>query len=193
MIQYEVSSWRKTPENFQLRRPLYQGRYRRSMYLEDSPNIVTAATEEPYMRLMSSVTGESLGVIDISGVARQQVVNTWHPQPATAPRMSPVRYFRRHRTANQPGPAAAACRETPKSTQLVTGSISTEPPDVLATAEGQSGRNAGPREFVQSLRAHKVVKNRVGIMLCHTDDSSAPTQSCVALVHLEPSALGWED
>jgi hypothetical protein len=186
ILQYEVGSWRRTPENFQLRRPIYQGRYRRSMYLEHSPNIVTAATEESYMRLMSSVTGESLGVIDIAGVATKSLPPLTPGPAALTSRISPVRCFRRPRST-------LAMDVEKKSTQLVTGSMATEAPDVLAAGEGQSGRTSGPREFIQSLRAHKVVKNRVGLLLCHTEEPTAATQSCVALAHLEPSCIGWED
>jgi len=69
LMQFEVPSWRQTPETFPLRSPVHRERYRRSTYLGDSWHFVTAATEESHMHLLSA-DGRKLGVVDFRGVVR---------------------------------------------------------------------------------------------------------------------------
>lgn len=83
LVQYDIGSWRQTPQNFNLREAQHPGRYRRSMYLVDSPHIVTAATEESHLHVMSVTDGESLGVVDFRGVVKK-----WLHEGERTPSMS---------------------------------------------------------------------------------------------------------
>jgi len=72
IMQFEVPSWRQSPEHFPLREAVHRERYRRSTYLADGGCFVTAATEESYMHVMS-VHGKKLGVVDFRGVVQNFV------------------------------------------------------------------------------------------------------------------------
>jgi hypothetical protein len=71
LVQFDVPSWRQSPEQWPLREPMHRERYRRSIYLASSKHFVTAATEESHLHLMS-VDGKKHGVVDFRGVARAQ-------------------------------------------------------------------------------------------------------------------------
>lgn len=71
LTQFEVPSWQQTPQRMQLREPVHEQRYRRSAYLADGQHIVTAATEESHVHLLS-VQGRKKGVVDFRGAYAQQ-------------------------------------------------------------------------------------------------------------------------
>lgn len=182
--QFEVPSWRRTPEKFELREPHFQGRYRRSMYMAGSPYIVTGATEESHLKILSMVTGEGLGVIELRG----QIMSAKTPATATPSPMTGV--LKRFPAASLRNPwrwsrmdsRQAHCADIVDmkwQQDVIRGQV--EINDSLTST--QSGH-----EFVQSVRAHPIVKNRIGVMVCYGE----PKESCVATLHVEPSCLGWE-
>jgi len=71
LTQFEVPSWRQMPQRMPLREPLHEERYRRSAYLAGGQHIVTAATEESHVHLLS-VQGRKIGVVDFRSAHEQQ-------------------------------------------------------------------------------------------------------------------------
>lgn len=67
ITQWELPSFRQSPEFFPLRPAMHQDRYRRSMYLADSKRIVSTATDESHLHVIS-VHGKKLGVVDFRGL-----------------------------------------------------------------------------------------------------------------------------
>jgi len=126
IMQVEVPSWRQTPTRFPLRDPVHQDRYRRSIYMSSGQHIVTAATEEAHMQLLS-VEGTNLGTVDFRDLGQR-----WGTQP-----------------------------------------------------EGGNEMQDNYTLFVQSVRAHPVVPNRIGVLLC----PDRGHKSCVTLVDIHPDAL----
>jgi len=196
IMQFEVPSWRQTPV-FPMREPVHQERYRRSLYLATGRHFVTAATEESHMHLMT-VEGKKLGVVDFRGVVQQgaetdaQCIGNMgfamepsclHLQSRIWSARTPAHFMAAHRWGLAKGQEHKA--SLPHATghqnhSLVQGTVQMDDAD----PNGGSSRNN--HEFVQSLRTHPMMKNRVGVIL------SLPRaeQSCVALVDLDPRVLG---
>jgi hypothetical protein len=165
--QFEVPSWRQTPETFPLREPQHQDRYRRSIYLETGRHFVTAATEEAHLNVLS-VGGENIGVVDFqecgkhwdNGVLQVERIEQSHEALTRAAPLTPgcpADFDRRMRLHQQalPGPAHAG-------------------------ANWQKGC-----AFIQSVRANPLQQNRLGVLLCPAQGD----QSCIALVDLDPRLL----
>lgn len=195
LVQFEVPSWRRSPDHFELREPVHQCRYRRSMYLMGSPYIVTAATEESHLRLMSVHTGKNLGVVDFRGIIRRHlsptamVSNMLHANASRVVASFGARMPWRW-SCGPPRPqenrSNACCWA---SDILVRGEVKLEESSVTpAPTSVESGR-----EFVQSIRPHPVVKNRIGVLFCFAHGEPQVKESCVAFVNVEPRSLGWED
>jgi len=201
IMQFEVPSWRQTPEQFPLREPVHRERYRRSTYLASGQHFVTAATEESHMHVLS-VDGKKLGVVDFRGVVQDwvdkggqgiggansaaepcclqvprlaaqlesRILAGRAPWPFAGAQRSPICGWQEHRIAGL-GPYAVG-----KPDHLVTGAVQLDDADL----NGGSSRNN--HEFIQSIRTHPVVKNRVGVLLSLTQAE----QSYVALVDMDP-------
>mmetsp|Transcript_83045 Transcript_83045/g.201253 ORF Transcript_83045/g.201253 Transcript_83045/m.201253 type:complete len:954 (+) Transcript_83045:63-2924(+) len=203
IMQFEVPSWRQTPDHFPMREPVHRERYRRSMYLATGRHFVTAATEESHMHLMT-VDGRKLGVVDFRGVVQQ-----W---PET----------KGHTTGSRGLTAETCCLQVPRlAMQLESGICSARMPShVTAThrwglagrehtaslphavgypneslvqgtvqlddADPNGGSSRNNHEFIQSIRTHPSVKNRVGVLLSLTQAE----QSYVAVVDMDPRTLG---
>jgi len=167
LVQYEVPSWRRTPETFPLRAPEDRERYRRSTYLADGKHFVTAATEESHMHLLAT-TGEKLGVIDFRGV-----VQNWAggiARPPTSP-SQPRASFLSASSASSIGLSSGGLRfgreHALKQRGYVTrGAIQIDDGD---RPQGQVVNH----EFVQSVRAHPQAVNRIGALLSLTQKDSA--------------------
>jgi len=168
LAQFELPSFRKVPSHFPLRKSLRPGvRFRRSTYLAGGRHFVTGATGESHIRVLS-VRGEDLGAVDFRGLRRHI------PSQGTASRASPPVVaggcfgdrLQRAMGRERPHPVREAG-------PLVGGKVQLRA-DVL-----------GPEPVsVQSVKAHPVVENRVGVLLApdHSDQ-----QSYVALLHLDPN------
>jgi len=190
LCQFEVPSWRQTPEKFPLREPTFRERYRRSTYLASGQHFVTAATEESHFHLLS-VKGKKHGVVDFRGLIRQWSDSCEEYRPGEN-RLIATADARRHTLLQPPAPEA----RSPWSFMWGTGAqqaarqVVTAPPQLVhgtvqldASGPGQSST---PRnfEFVQSIRTHPTIQNRVGVLLSH----SQVEQSFIALVDMELSA-----
>lgn len=199
VTQYEVPSWRQTKE-FPLRAPVHQERYRRSTYLASGQHFVTAATEESHMHVMG-VDGRKLGVVDFCGVVKEYCdqsstgtsnmrgfstelgcLQVPHLAAHIESRMMAGRApwpfacsFNRNRSLQGP-PADAHCQQQ----HLMQGSVQ------LNDADPNGGSRHTNHEFVQSIRTHPTVKNRVGVLLSLPQGE----QSYVTLVDLDPRVLG---
>jgi len=212
--QFEVPSWRQTPEQFPLREPIHRERYRRSTYMATNQHFVTAATEESHMHIMG-VNGKKFGVVDL-----RRVVQEWadrgltqsayrHETPCCM--QMPRSYLDcslvgRGRRIPWPFASHSAGSAT-TSTQLGRTAMQKDSRDCLADAHDVVGpANAGHlvrgvvhlddadpnggssrnnHEFIQSIRTHQTVKNRIGVLLSLTQSE----QSYVALVDLDPRFL----
>jgi len=187
IIQYDVPSWRQSPDHFPLRAPVHRERYRRSTYLADAGHFVTAATEESHMHVMST-EGEKLGVVNFRGVVR----NWGEAHPAgeaervragdnaqrrvAGPGRSPSRRFLAglRQDGRAMGHDASHGHKGKAGRSLLRGVIK------LDDADPNGGSSRNNHEFVQSIRAHPVVTNRIGVLLSLTQGET----SYVALVDL---------
>lgn len=208
--QYEVPSWRQTPEHFPMRKPVHRERYRRSTYLANSRHFVTAATEESHMHLLS-VDGRKLGAVDFRGVVQAWNTKTSDelsfllnpnclqarngsmlPQSSSAASEQWARSWRRcsANTSFLSSPNWAAGGAQPKApryqdlepptAQLRRGSVQ------LDDADPNGGSSRNNHEFVQSIRTHPAITHRVGVLLSLTQGSSGQEElSYVALVDLD--------
>jgi len=217
LVQFEVPSWRQTPERFPLREPMHQERYRRSSYLATGQHFVTASTEESHMHLMG-VDGKKFGVVDFRGVVQDwgdggnaqsalRHTSALEPGCLQMPRLdsslmalgrsifgpftshsgSSAAYSGRpgHATWQQDSrvsPANSPRSAEPASTrQLVHGLVR------LDDADPNGGASCNSHEFVQSIRSHTTMKNRIGALLSFKQMETE--KSCVALVDLDPHFL----
>jgi len=219
IMQFEVPSWRQSPEHFPLREAVHRERYRRSTYLSDGGCFVTAATEESHMHLMS-VHGKKLGVVDFRGVVQNFVGSGSQSTRGVGYGGSSITSSgggggSSSITTNQATSSCIARLAGGLPSHLDTGrsswlSLASSSPHALqqnslraaarhgagltsqhhrclsggaiqlddASPSGGSSRNS--HEFVQSIRAHPTVRNRVGVLLCETQGDT----SYVALVDL---------
>jgi len=165
ITQFEVPSWRRSPEKFPLPNPIQRERYRRSMYLSSSQAFITAATEESHMHILS-VTGYNYGVVDFRGVIRawkEQKMSRNITEMGTQHRTSPKTRGRSLATQDAPelrsdSPQSSLCRMD-RSQQLVHGTVQLDEGGREADGGSQNG------EFIQSLRAHPTIGNQVGVLL----------------------------
>lgn len=201
IIQYDVPSWRQSPDCFPLREPVHRERYRRSTYLADAEHFVTAATEESHMHLMS-VSGKKLGVVDFRGVVQnwsgddshgiatsgKQAKYSFMPRLGGALhahleagrsswlfRTSPFRggpWQTGHLSEQVHGHRALAAQHEQHLTQGVIQ---------LDDADPNGGSSRNNHEFVQSVRAHPLARNRIAVLLSLTQGET----SYVALVDLK--------
>jgi hypothetical protein len=227
ITQWELPSFRQTPNLFPLRAAIHQARYRRSMYFADSTRFVSAATDESHLRVLST-DGRNLGVVDFRGFLSQQtekangVVNTYGGNletesaiprlPATVPRLptSPS-----PEPPSQPQPAARRkflgrlmqrieqrlrrpgrpCRATSSSSSSGSDQYHTmvDERGVHANEDriisgkvwiSEEDGNARDREYVQSIRAHPVFENQVGVLL---SSYHPQPQSYIAVLDLVPN------
>mmetsp|Transcript_102674 Transcript_102674/g.306650 ORF Transcript_102674/g.306650 Transcript_102674/m.306650 type:complete len:977 (-) Transcript_102674:413-3343(-) len=204
IMQFEVPSWRQTPAHFPLREPVHRERYRRSTYLATGRHFVTAATEESHMHLMT-VDGRKLGVVDFRGVVRQWAERAAHREASRGavaeqcclqvPRLAMQLESRvfpsraashvaaQHRmslASAQDGMAESVlCAVGHPQRNLVQGAVQ------LDDADPNGGSSRNNHEFIQSIRTHPLVKNRVGVLLSLTQAE----QSYVALVDMSPRVL----
>lgn len=170
--QFEVPSFRRWP-TFPLRPVQHQARYRRSMYFATGRHFVTAATDESHIRIMAA-TGKNLGVVDFRGLLRTSSPRA--PERVSGVRRPPSvvnRFVSNVQRANG--------RQDPwllgEAGPLVQGEVHLdEQGDPLAP-------HAQNKEYVQSVRTHPTVENRVAVLLSsyHPDP-----ESYIALVHLDP-------
>jgi len=213
IMQFEVPSWRQTPEQFQLREPMHRERYRRSTYLATGQHFVTAATEESHMHILG-VNGKKFGVVDFRGVV-QEWVDRGATQSASRQKTSeaescclqaPPSYFDvasmgQGRAMHLPfqshssGSAASfvrsdhTARQQDSGNRLADASFSAEPVDTgqlvcgrvrLDDADSNGGSSRNNHEFVQSIRTHQTVTNRIGVLL----SMKQTEQSYVVLVDM---------
>jgi WD40 repeat protein len=72
LVQFEVPSWRQSPEKFDLHEPFYHDRFRRSTYMPDCSRLATAATEEAVVHIMSVEDGSIVEAMDFQGMSYLQ-------------------------------------------------------------------------------------------------------------------------
>lgn len=187
ITQFELPSFRMSPDNFPLRPAMHQARYRRSMYFATGRHFVTAATDESHIRIMSA-SGKNMGVVDFCGLLGRTWTSAQRPLPAGEIPQS-VRAPRRHRVMDgfECKLQRAEGREEPRvmweAGSLNTGEVQLD--DELARMRGASAAEGRTnKEYVQSVRTHPIVENRVGVLLSsyHPDP-----QSYIAFVHLDPN------
>mmetsp|Transcript_79053 Transcript_79053/g.144605 ORF Transcript_79053/g.144605 Transcript_79053/m.144605 type:complete len:921 (-) Transcript_79053:200-2962(-) len=181
ITQFELPSYRKSPDSFHLRAAMHHARYRRATYFATGRHFVTAATDESHIRIMSS-SGRNMGVIDFCGILGRSAANIHRPLPRTEVRR-PFNIPRRLRIRDifESKPQRAERREEPQvmweAGSLVQGEVQLD--DELACIEGRTCK-----EYVQSVRTHPIVENRVGVLLSSTPPEP---QSYIAFVHLDPN------
>jgi len=203
IMQFEVPSWRQTPQHFPLREPMHRERYRRSTYLATGRHFVTAATEESHMHLMT-VDGAKLGVVDFRGVvqhwAERGAHNAGNRSPAAESgclqqvpclarqlesRIFPARAHSHlasaapRRWSGTTSQDSGLCAVGGLHQGLVQGRVQ------LDDADPNGGSSRNNHEFIQSIRTHPLVKNRVGVLLSHAQAE----RSYVALVDIDPRVL----
>jgi hypothetical protein len=159
LVQFEVPSWRRTPEHFDLRQPMFEDRFRRSCYLPDGCRLATAATEEASVHVMSVWDGSIVEAMDFQGLryqrpwARELQESEWESGRST-PRIFP---------------------EAAEGEELLEAGIG-------GTSPGGAGRGRRDRNsavFVQSLRAHPDASlGRLGVLL----RPQRGKRSCVVLM-----------
>lgn len=182
ITQFDLPSYRKSPDSFHLRPAMHHARYRRATYFATGRHFVTAATDESHIRIMSS-TGRNMGVIDFCGILGRGAANVHRPLPRPDParRVLSMPIRRRIRDIFESKPQRAERREEPQvmweTGNLVQGEVQLD--DELACIEGRSCK-----EYVQSVRTHPIVENRVGVLLSSTPPEP---QSYIAFVHLDPN------
>lgn len=138
MTQFEVATWES--RSMPLRKPIHQGRYRRSAYLANSKFIVTGSTEESHVHLLS-VMGRKLGCVEFDRL-----------EALAAPRRS--------------------------QQDLIRGTVVLDDKEPL-------DRSASPsRAYVQSIRAHPVIPNRVGVLMTLPEGDSH-----IAMLHLDQKEM----
>lgn len=176
IAQFEVLSWRRTPERFPLRDPVHRGRFRRSLYFADGRHFATAATDESHLRVLS-VTGENHGVVDFHGVVRDQLEN------------GAVSASQRVLVPEHGAQMLPPCPQhsvPSRGQQLVRGTVE------LHDADPDGGSCRHSREYVQSLRTHPILTNRVGVLLSVAEADCEPRRY-LALVHVDvPSSSSAE-
>lgn len=199
LLQFEVPSWRQSP-SFPFRPPVHRERYRRAMYLANGQHFVTAATEESHMHIMS-LTGKKLGVIDFRGVVQgwaathrpaqlQAAEHGCLPQDQRVAAVSPLESrlriahppwrvpfvsLRSHEEITQTFPGQACQTDGTRRPQLLQGMVR------LDDADPNGGSSRNNHEFIQSVRAHPVIINRVAVLL----SLSQGEQSYIALVDMD--------
>lgn len=181
--QFELPSFNHSPANFPLRPAQHQARYRRSMYFATGQHFVTAATDESHIRVMSA-TGRNLGVVDFSGLLGRTDPSLHRPLPL-GDMPSRTKVVRRARMFDHSGfkLQRAEGREEPRvmceDNGLIQGEVQLDDERAPAVADTRN-----QKEYVQSVRTHPIVENRVGVLLSsyHPDP-----QSYVAFVHLDPN------
>jgi len=181
--QFELPSFTQFPASFPLRPAMHQARYRRSMYFATGRHFVTAATDESHIRVMSA-TGKNLGVVDFCGLLGRTSPSFHRPLPASE-MPSNTNVLQRSRMIDSYGCKLqrAEGREEPRmmweDSSLIHGEVQLddEQAPVVNDARNQ-------KEYVQSVRTHPIVENRVGVLLSsyHPDP-----QSYIAFVHLDPN------
>mmetsp|Transcript_7613 Transcript_7613/g.22451 ORF Transcript_7613/g.22451 Transcript_7613/m.22451 type:complete len:996 (-) Transcript_7613:119-3106(-) len=200
LMQFEVPSWRQTPESFPLRSPVHRERYRRSTYLGDSWHFITAATEESHMHLLSA-DGAKHGVIDFRGVvqnlaekdrgpgAMARYVTPPSPGSLASLGQAPVFAGRRYGLASWPFGHGAFAHSTRDFAGIGAQCQHARPEPLtgfvqLDDADPNGGSSRKQHEFVQSIRTHPTIKNRIGVLL-----SSQGEQSYVTLVDIDPRVI----
>jgi hypothetical protein len=181
IMQYEMPSFQQVPDKFPLRPAMHQARYRRSMYFATGRHFVTAATDESHIRVMSA-SGKNMGVVDFNGLLGRTSSSLQRPLPTGEMIMNPR--MRRSRMIDRCGCKLqrAEGREEPQmmweANQLVQGEVQLDD-EQSAPTDGRAHK-----EYVQSVRTHPIVENRVGVLLSsyHPDP-----QSYIAFVHLDPN------
>jgi hypothetical protein len=162
LVQFEVPSWRRTPERFKLREPLYEDRFRRSCYMPDGCRIATAATEEAFVHVMSVGDGSIVEAMDFQGLRYQR---PWA------------------REMQSPGPESPVTNSgfsTPGfSTSFGMPEAADGGDEQLVEGGGPGRRDRNSAVFVQSLRAHPDPSlGRLGVLL----RPQRGKRSCVVLM-----------
>jgi len=169
LIQFELPSGRRNPNKFDFLPPRVTGgglqQYRRAMYFASGQRLVTAATDESHLRVLSTA-GASIGVVNMRGVIRG-----WHQDFASRSRgMGGDRFAqndRHHRVGVNRG--------------LVRGELCLE----------QGSSSIGSCEYVQSVRTHPVEETMVGALMSLAHGEHEPYRG-IALVRLDSMSLGVE-
>jgi len=187
ITQFELPSFKMFPDSFPLRPAMHQARYRRSMYFATGRHFVTAATDESHIRIMSA-SGKNMGVVDFCGLLGRTWTSLQRPLPGNEKRRK-VGMPRRSRMMDgfECKLQRAEGREEPRvmweAGALTQGEVQLD--DELARMRGASAAEGRThKEYVQSVRTHPIVENRVGVLLSsyHPDP-----QSYIAFVHLDPN------
>mmetsp|Transcript_43802 Transcript_43802/g.93169 ORF Transcript_43802/g.93169 Transcript_43802/m.93169 type:complete len:894 (+) Transcript_43802:144-2825(+) len=209
--QFEVPSFRRTPVRFPLGHSPHAGptRYRRSMYLATGRHFVTGTTEESRIRVLS-VQGDDLGTVDFRtsrplqpgpfGSSSQLVRRLGASVFAAPPSRPPGRWAGRSdgEGGGEGGQGPVAVSSVAAAGHGLVGerlqrAMGRERPR-LAHESGtlvdcaMPEPSLGPQGVsVQSVKAHPVVENRVGVLL---KSDVGGLQSYVALLHLGPNYSG---
>lgn len=186
ITQFELASFRKFPDNFHLRPAMHQARYRRSMYFATSRHFVTAATDESHIRILSA-TGKKMGVVDFCGLFERTWMGLQRPFAASDipyQHRMPARY--RLTDSWEAKVQHAEFREEQRAIwengKLAQGEVKLDDEIDHQTSIRVEGR--AHKEYVQSVRTHPTVENRVGVLL---SSYNSDPQSYIAFVHLDPN------
>lgn len=189
IVQYEVASWRRTPERLPMPRRAsmqQEGRHRSSAYLATGRHFVSSVAGESRMHLMTA-TGEPLGAVDFRGVLQGEAWRKlagcpWAPPnqgfgaaPSlmqTASGFSPPPRGGRVGGVDRSGPEVAG---RPQREGLVQGALQ---PD--------EGFDHSDRESILAVRPHPLVQNRVGVLL---SSEAMAEQSAFVLVDVDSGTL----
>jgi WD40 repeat protein len=187
ITQWELPSFRQSPNAFNLRAPMHQARYRRSIYFADSTRFVTAATDESHLNVLST-DGRNLGVVDFRGFLTRNrgVVNTYDGiDQSTGSAQRNEQHLWGRSTRHAPGSMISSSASR-NAKDIASGKVWIPDGDDHNGCHGNAHVNAYEREYVQSIRTHPIFENQLGVLLFSSYHFSP--QSCIALVDLAPSS-----
>jgi hypothetical protein len=145
------------------------------MYFAGGKHFVTAATDESHIRVMSA-EGRNLGIVDFRGIL-SHVDAARSDETKRRCFRSRLGSMRGAESVVQYPDGIRPCTVREEG-ELINGKVILDN-DGVASADGRESK-----EYVQSVRTHPVVDNRIGVLL----SSYHPhPQSYIAFVHLDPS------
>jgi len=171
LIQFELPSGRRYPSEFGFLPPRVTAsgglqQYRRAMYFASGQRLVTAATDESHLRVLSA-SGANIGVVNMRGVIRG-----WH-QDNFAGRL--------RSGGDRAVPADRFTRGGAEQRGLVRGEVCLD----------QGSSSTGNIEYVQSVRTHPVDETMLGALMSLSHGEHEPYRG-IALVRLDSVSLGVE-
>jgi len=181
LVQFELPSGKRNPFEFESlpSRAIPSGlqQYRRSMYFASGERLVTAATDESHLRVLST-SGESMGVVNMRGVIRKERDEGGDD---SAGARSDSDFSGSGSAASSAGceRARGGNSRTRMDRGFVRGEVRIE----------ESAASVGNNEYVQSVRTHPGDETLVGALMSLARRGHEPYRG-ITLVRLDARGLG---